>query len=69
MNRRVVVVALIVSAAGGQLVAALPAAATAPPVVRLGDTQLDPAALYFVSYDGLVNNASYQQSGILSHAG
>src|SRR5579885_455849 len=33
------------------------------------DTLLDPAALYFVSYDGLVNNNSFQQSAILSHAG
>jgi hypothetical protein len=40
-----------------------------PPVTRLSDTQLDPSALFFVSYDGIVNNASYQQSGILSWAG
>ena len=44
-------------------------AAAAPGVVKLGDTQLDATALYFVSFDGLVNNASYQQSAILSHAG
>ncbi|MFY1670514.1 BNR repeat-containing protein [Plantactinospora sp. WMMB334] len=43
-------------------------AAAAPGVARLGDTELDPAALYFVSYDGLVNNASYAD-GIVSHAG
>ncbi|WP_422769708.1 BNR repeat-containing protein [Plantactinospora sp. WMMC1484] len=43
-------------------------AAAAPGVTRLGDTELDPAALYFVSYDGLVNNASYAD-GIVSHAG
>ena len=30
---------------------------------------MDPAALYFVSYDGLVNNDSFQQSGIMSYAG
>lgn len=36
---------------------------------RIADTQLDPAALYFVSYDGLVNNNSFQQSAILSHGG
>lgn len=30
---------------------------------------LDPAALYFVYYDGLVNNDSCQQSGILGYAG
>ncbi len=36
---------------------------------KISDTQLDPTALYFVSYDGLVNNDSFQQSGILSYAG
>ncbi|GAA3751217.1 BNR repeat-containing protein [Plantactinospora mayteni] len=45
-----------------------PAVAAAPGVTRLGDTQLDPTALYFVSYDGLVNNNSYGD-GIVSHAG
>jgi hypothetical protein len=42
---------------------------SSPAAVRIADTQLDPAALYFVSYDGLVNNNSFQQSAILSHAG
>jgi hypothetical protein len=59
---------VIVSALGAALTV-LPASAAAPNVVMLGDTQLDPAALYFVSFDGLVNNAPYQQSAILSHAG
>jgi hypothetical protein len=36
-------------------------ARAAPGVTQLGDTQLDAAALYFVSFDGLVNNASYQR--------
>jgi hypothetical protein len=36
---------------------------------RLKDTLLDSSALYFVSYDGLVNNGSFQQSGILSYQG
>lgn len=40
-----------------------------PGLTPLGDTQLDPAALFFVSYQGIVNNASYQQCGLLSHAG
>lgn len=60
---RIAAVALIVALGG-------PATAEAAPgVVRLADTQLDPTALFFVSFDGLVNNASYQQSAILSHAG
>ncbi|MFF5262738.1 BNR repeat-containing protein [Actinomadura viridis] len=51
--------------------AAAPAAqaAAAPALERLSDTQLDARALYFVSYDGLVNNGSFQQSGILTYAG
>lgn len=40
-----------------------------PAVTLLRDTQLDPAALYFVSFDGLVNNESFQQDAILTHAG
>ena len=59
---------LVVSGLAWRLGAA-PAAAAAPAVTLLGDTQLDPAALYFVSFDGLVNNAPYQQSAILSFAG
>jgi hypothetical protein len=46
-----------------------PAAAAAPTVIRLGDTLLDSTAVFFVSFDGLVNNASYQQSGILTWGG
>jgi hypothetical protein len=51
--------------------AAAPAvgAAAGPMVTRLTDMELDPRALYFVSYDGLVNNASFQQDAILTHAG
>jgi hypothetical protein len=44
-------------------------AAAAPAVSLLRDTQLDPAALYFVSFDGLVNNESFQQDAILTFAG
>jgi hypothetical protein len=43
--------------------------AAAPIVTLLRDTQLDPTALYFVSYNGLVNNESFQQDAIVSHAG
>lgn len=41
----------------------------APGVTLLRDTELDPSALYFVSYDGLVNNESFQLEAIVSHAG
>jgi hypothetical protein len=40
-----------------------------PAVTRLGDTVLDPAAIFFVSFDGLVNNESFQLNGIVTHAG
>ncbi|WP_150239678.1 BNR repeat-containing protein [Nocardiopsis quinghaiensis] len=45
------------------------AVADAPSATPLGSRTLDENALYFVSYDGLVNNGSYQQSGILTHGG
>jgi hypothetical protein len=61
-------VGLVVIALGWPLAGSSPAAA-APDVVPLGDTELDPAAIFFVSFDGLVNNASYQQSAIISRAG
>jgi hypothetical protein len=63
------IAAIVVASALGQALASAPAAAAAPEVTVLRNTQLDPAALYFVSFDGLVNNASYQQSAILSFAG
>ncbi|MGP4096892.1 BNR repeat-containing protein [Nonomuraea sp. KM90] len=48
---------------------AAPVAAAGPTLTRLGDTVLDQAALYFVSYDGLVNVESFQLNGIMTHAG
>jgi hypothetical protein len=44
-------------------------ATAAPTVTLLRDTQLDPAGVYFVSFDGLVNNESFQQDAITSFAG
>jgi hypothetical protein len=63
------VLALLAAGLAWQATGAEPAFAAAPVVTKLSDTQLDASALYFVSYDGLVNNASYQQSGILTYAG
>ncbi|ANZ43405.1 Tat pathway signal sequence domain protein [Lentzea guizhouensis] len=54
------------------LVAALgtPVPAQAAPGVSLAaDTLLDASALYFVSYDGVVNNNSFQQDAILTYQG
>ncbi|GGP52968.1 BNR repeat-containing protein [Saccharothrix coeruleofusca] len=48
----------------------LPGAAhAAPGVTLLSDTLLDRSGIYFVSYDGLVNNNAFQQDAILTHAG
>jgi hypothetical protein len=41
----------------------------APGVTLLSDTLLDQSALYFVSYDGLVNNNSFQKNGLLTYKG
>jgi hypothetical protein len=41
----------------------------APAVSLVGDTLLDPSALYFVSYDGVVNNNSFQQDAIVTYMG
>ena len=41
----------------------------APGVTLVSDTLLDPAALFFVSYDGVVNNNSFQRDAILTHTG
>ncbi|OIJ68957.1 BNR repeat-containing protein [Streptomyces mangrovisoli] len=45
------------------------AAPPTPSVTRRRITELDPRALYFVSYDGLVNNNSFQQNGLFTHRG
>ncbi|SER14628.1 BNR repeat-containing family member [Lentzea xinjiangensis] len=48
----------------------VPGTAHAEPRVSLvSDTLLDASALYFVSYDGLVNNNSFQQDAILTYEG
>lgn len=45
------------------------AAAPGPSVTKQNTTQLDAQALYFVSYDGLVNNNSFQKNGLLTYQG
>jgi hypothetical protein len=45
------------------------AAQAGPSLTLLGDTVVDPTAIYFVSYDGLVNNNAFQRSGLLTHKG
>ncbi|MFE2179513.1 BNR repeat-containing protein [Streptomyces sp. NPDC059455] len=45
------------------------AAAPDPAVHQAADTQLDAKAIYFVSYDGLVNNNAFQKNGLLTYKG
>ncbi|MFF8842007.1 BNR repeat-containing protein [Streptomyces sp. NPDC015127] len=45
------------------------AADPAPSVTRIADTELDSRAVYFVSYDGLVNNNAFQKNGLLTYKG
>lgn len=45
------------------------AADPGPSLRQLSDTRLDDRALYFVSYNGLVNNNSFQKHGLLTHQG
>ncbi|MEU6591558.1 BNR repeat-containing protein [Streptomyces sp. NPDC046881] len=45
------------------------AAVPGPSVTSRGTTRLDSQAVYFVSYDGLVNNNSFQKNGLLTHRG
>lgn len=58
--------ALAVGAASGVSPAAVADGPTATPV---GSTLLDARALYFVSYDGLVNNNSFQKNGLMTYQG
>ncbi|CAE6355498.1 unnamed protein product [Rhizoctonia solani] len=41
----------------------------APTVTRQSSTQLDAQGIFFVSYDGLVNVESFQQSGVVTYNG
>ncbi|MGW1166761.1 BNR repeat-containing protein [Streptomyces sp. NPDC002550] len=45
------------------------AAGPGPSVRRRSTTLLDSRAVYFVSYDGLVNNNSFQKNGLLTYKG
>ncbi|MEU3663495.1 BNR repeat-containing protein [Streptomyces sp. NPDC032940] len=45
------------------------AAAPAPSVTLKGSSLLDSQALFFVSYDGLVNNNAFQKNGLLTYNG
>ncbi|WP_049578036.1 BNR repeat-containing protein [Streptomyces sp. SBT349] len=68
-SRRTLVAGALGAALTGLPGARATASAAAPSVTLRGTTLLDPAAIYFVSYDGLVNNNAFQKNGLLTHAG
>ncbi|MFJ2606292.1 BNR repeat-containing protein [Streptomyces sp. NPDC091279] len=67
MRRRAVLTSALLAAVAAPGTAR--AAAPGPAVTARGTSQLDARALYFVSYDGLVNNNSFQKSGLLTYQG
>ncbi|MDO0938634.1 BNR repeat-containing protein [Streptomyces sp. DG2A-72] len=71
MRRRALLgTALLASVAGPGLGAGIARAADpGPSVTRTGITTLDTQAIFFVSYDGLVNNNSFQKNGLLTYKG
>ncbi|MFI9567892.1 BNR repeat-containing protein [Streptomyces rishiriensis] len=71
MRRRTLLAGALLSAAATSLPAAgtARAAAPGPSVTKKGTTQLDAQAVFFVSYDGLVNNNSFQKNGLLTYKG
>ncbi|MDN3255850.1 BNR repeat-containing protein [Streptomyces sp. MA25(2023)] len=70
MRRRTLLTgALAVSVLATAGTTARAAAVPGPSVTPAGRTTLDSRAIYFVSYDGLVNNNSFQKNGILTHKG
>ncbi|MFE2967952.1 BNR repeat-containing protein [Streptomyces sp. NPDC059340] len=69
-RRTLLATALLTGVAGPGIGAGTARAADPGPSVTLtGSTQLDSQALYFVSYDGLVNNNSFQKNGLLTYKG
>lgn len=67
MRRRAVLTTAILAAVATPGTAR--AADPGPSVTKKSTTQLDAQAVYFVSYDGLVNNNSFQKNGLLTYKG
>ncbi|MET7682387.1 BNR repeat-containing protein [Streptomyces sp. NPDC005423] len=68
MRRRAVLTTALLAAVAAPGTTAR-AATPGPSVTEKGTTRLDSQAVYFVSYDGLVNNNSFQQNGLLTYKG
>ncbi|MEU0056976.1 BNR repeat-containing protein [Streptomyces sp. NPDC006334] len=71
MNRRTLLGTALTGAVAAPALAAgtARAAGPGPSLTRNGTTTLDGQALFFVSYDGLVNNNSFQKNGLLTYKG
>ncbi|WP_109003676.1 BNR repeat-containing protein [Streptomyces rishiriensis] len=70
MRRRTVLATAASAAMAAMAVPGIARAATpGPSVTWKGTTQLDAQAVFFVSYDGLVNNNSFQKNGLLTYKG
>ncbi|WP_089103384.1 BNR repeat-containing protein [Streptomyces hyaluromycini] len=71
MKRRTVLGAALVGAVATPALAAGTARAAdpGPSVNKQQSTRLDAQAIYFVSYDGLVNNNSFQKNGLFTYRG
>ncbi|WP_225097535.1 BNR repeat-containing protein [Streptomyces sp. CoH27] len=67
MRRRTVLATALAAAAAAPGTAR--AATPGPSVAERGSTRLDAQAVYFVSYDGLINNNSFQKNGLLTYKG
>lgn len=67
MRRRAVLTTAILAAVATPGIAR--AADPGPSVTKKSTTRLDAQAVYFVSYDGLVNNNSFQKNGLLTYKG
>ncbi|QNP74441.1 BNR repeat-containing protein [Streptomyces roseirectus] len=67
MKRRTVLTTAILAAVSTPGIAR--AADPGPSVTLKSRTQLDAQAVFFVSYDGLVNNNSFQKNGLLTYKG
>ncbi|MFF1545578.1 BNR repeat-containing protein [Streptomyces sp. NPDC058291] len=71
MRRRTLLAGALAGAAASPVLGAgaARAAAPGPSVTRKATSRLDAQALFFVSYDGLVNNNSFQKNGLLTYKG
>ncbi|WP_432253726.1 BNR repeat-containing protein [Streptomyces sp. HNM1019] len=61
--------AAVPAAVPAESATAVAPSAPAPAVSEIADTRLDSRAVYFESYNGLVNNNAFQKNGLLTYRG